>query len=581
MKKFRNKGVVLFLSILMVFSVSSCDIFDLDVNTDPNNPSQASLNLLFSNAILNASSTFAADLNDSAMGFMSLTTSSDDHNMTYSTWNTQWNYLYENPLTDLDRIIVAAKEAGNVPKQLGAAQVMKCYYFTLMVDLWGDVPYSEAFQGDQGVKTPVFDKSKDIYANLLATLDEAIANLSATSSAAIGGDLIYNGNVTRWIKAANSLKLKLLVQSRLATGANDIGAKDQLVALIAAHKAKPIFITSPADDFLFRFAKTQNPDNRHPAYQDGYAGGEAAYTYFGSKFMAEMLANRDPRTPFYFKRQTDKVLNLEDPAQKQTAPCSQRDDCVYGYFPISNYVSNLVFQKPVGDLSADEKDYLAGFFGRDRADPSGVPNDNAIRTTVGAYPAGGLFDDEAEAGGNNQGSGDGIFPMITSWMVKFYLIEAQLTVTGADAGQSNEDLLKSALTDQFARVISLGSAADPDASPELAKWGEIYDWPIEYTLPEDYIEDVVSDYTAFTGNKLQFVLKQAWFANYGNGFEIYTAFRRTGFPGDLQEPLQIPRQFALRIPYGQSEVNLNPNTPVLNYDAPENALFWDVLHYQF
>ena len=151
MKKFRNKGAVLLLSILMVFSVSSCDIFDLDVNTDPNNPSQASLNLLFSNAILTASNTFMGDLNDAAMGFMSLTATNDDHNMTYSTWNTQWNALYEGPLTDLDRIIAAAKEAGNQPKQLGAAQVLKSYYFTLMVDLWGDVPYSEAFQGDTKV----------------------------------------------------------------------------------------------------------------------------------------------------------------------------------------------------------------------------------------------------------------------------------------------------------------------------------------------------------------------------------------------------------------------------------------------
>jgi len=579
MKKFRNKGVVFFLSILMVFSVSSCDIFDLDVNTDPNNPSQASYNLLFSNAILNATATFAGDLNDSAMGFVSLTTSSDDHNMTYSTWNSQWNYLYENPLTDLDRIIVAAKEAGNVPRQLGAAQVMKCYYFTLMVDLWGDVPYSEAFLGDQGVKTPVFDKSKDIYVSLLATLDEAIANLGTASSTAIGGDLIYNGNAGRWIKAANSLKLKLLLQASRATGENDIGAKAKLEELIAAHKAAPIFITAPADDFLFRFSKTQNPDNRHPAYIDGYAGGEAAWTYFGSKFMAEMLANRDPRTPFYFKRQTDKVLNLDDPAEKQTAPCSQRDDCVYGYFPISNYVSNLVFGKPAVDLTGDERDYLSGFFGRDRADPSGIPNDNPLRTTVGAYPAAGLFDDVAEAGGDNQGSGDGIFPMITSWMVKFYLIEAQLT-TAAVSGQTNEDLLKSALTDQFTKVFAVGTAADPDASADVTSWDD-YEWPIDYMTSTAYIDKVVADYTAFSGNKLQFVLKQAWFANYGNGFEIYTAFRRTGFPGDLQEPLQIPRQFALRIPYGQSEVNLNPNTPLLNYDAPENALFWDVLHYQF
>ena len=577
MKKFRNKGAVFALSIVMVCSVSSCDIFDLDINTDPNNPSQASLNLLFSNAILNASSTFAADLNDSAMGFMSLTASTDDFNMTNATWNTQWNYLYENPLADLDRVIMAAEEAGNVPKQLGAAQILKAYYFSLMVDIWGDVPFSEAFRGDQGIKTPAFDEGASIYTSLFALIDAGIANIQATSTATIGGDLIYNGNVARWTKAAYSLKLKLLVQTRRVD--NTAGSKIAELLTLNTSTTGGIFIASAADDFQFRFSKTQNPDNRHPMYIDGYAGGEAAYTYFGAKFMAEMLANRDPRTPFYFKRQTDKVLNLDDPAEKQTAPCSQRDDCVYSYFPLSNYVANLVYGKTAANLSDDERNYLAGYFGRDRSDPSGVPNDNPLRTTVGAYPAGGLFDDEAEAGGDNQGSGDGIFPMITSWMVKFYLIEAQLTM-GATSGITNEKLLGDALTEQMAKVFAVGTAADADASGTVADWAD-YEWPITYKAPATFVTDVVAGYTTFAGDKLQYVLKQAWFANFGNGYEIYNAFRRTGFPGDLQEPLQIPRQFALRLPYAQSEVNLNPNTPGVVYDSPTNAVFWDALKFQF
>ncbi|HTF17946.1 MAG TPA: SusD/RagB family nutrient-binding outer membrane lipoprotein, partial [Chryseolinea sp.] len=413
--------------------------------------------------------------------------------------------------------------------------------------------------------------------SLFALIDAGIANIQATSTATIGGDLIYNGNVARWTKAAYSLKLKLLVQTRRVD--NTAGSKIAELLTLNTSTTGGIFIASAADDFQFRFSKTQNPDNRHPMYIDGYAGGEAAYTYFGAKFMAEMLANRDPRTPFYFKRQTDKVLNLDDPAEKQTAPCSQRDDCVYSYFPLSNYVANLVYGKTAANLSDDERNYLAGYFGRDRSDPSGVPNDNPLRTTVGAYPAGGLFDDEAEAGGDNQGSGDGIFPMITSWMVKFYLIEAQLTM-GATSGITNEKLLGDALTEQMAKVFAVGTAADADASGTVADWAD-YEWPITYKAPATFVTDVVAGYTTFAGDKLQYVLKQAWFANFGNGYEIYNAFRRTGFPGDLQEPLQIPRQFALRLPYAQSEVNLNPNTPGVVYDSPTNAVFWDALKFQF
>lgn len=580
MRKFRNnKGAVLFLSIAMVFSVSSCDIFDLDVNTDPNNPSQASLNLLFANATFEASDIFAGALNDAAMGFMSLTASTDDFNMTNASWNGTWNDLYQIPLADLDRVIVAATEADNVPRQLGAAQILKAYYFSLMVDLWGDVPYFEAFQGDQGIKTPVFDSGSAIYNDLLTLIDNGIANLAEASTAAIGGDLIYGGNVSRWTKAGYSLKLRLLLQMSKV----DASATAKIQALVDQNAATSggIFISSAVDDFQFRFSKTVNPDNRHPMYRAGYAGGEAGYTYFGHKIMAEMLMNRDPRTPFYFKRQTSEVLNMDDPAQKQTAPCSQRADCVYNYFPLSNYVSNLVFAKPAADLTDKESAYLAGYFGRDRSDPSGIPNDNPLRTTVGAYPAAGLFDDVAEAGGGNKGSGDGIFPMITTWMVKFYLLEAQIAL-GVDAKKTNEALLREAIDEQITKVMAIGVAADPQASADVAGWPTAFSsWAVTYKTKTAFLDDVVAGYTAFAGNKLQYVLKQAWFANFGNGYEVYNAFRRTGFPGDLQTPLQIPRQFALRLPYAQSEVNLNPNVPAVVYDSPANAVFWDALKFQF
>ena len=95
-----------------------------------------------------------------------------------------------------------------------------------------------------------------------------------------------------------------------------------------------------------------------------------------------------------------------------------------------------------------------------------------------------------------------------------------------------------------------------------------------------YINDQLSKYDGAT-DKLGIVLKQAWFMNFGNGFEVYNTFRRTGYPKGLQTPMQRPRQFALRFPYAQDEINLNPNTPNVVYDSPTDAVFWDVLKFQF
>lgn len=566
MNRVRNKITVIILTILMMSSVSSCDLFELDINTDPNNPAQASLALLLTNVELNASATFAGGLNNATMGFMALTTSIDDFNMNNSTWNDTWNYLYSNPFKDLDGIIKAtAKQrtdgAAN-PHYEGIAKTLKAYYFSLMVDLWGDVPYTGAFNGDatQQNLAPTFDDDQVIYTNLIALLDEAIAHFAETSPVTVKGDVIYGGSASKWAAAAKSLKLRLLLQ----TSKFDTGAKAQIDALIVAGG----FITSGANDFVFTFGTLNNPDNRHPMYQAGYAGGEAGYTYFGHQFMYEMLLNNDPRRPFYFKRQTKVILNPDDPTDKQTIPCSQRDDCKYGYFPMSSFVTNGLYGVPPSGLTPAQKEFLAGFFGRDRSDPSGIPNDNPIRTTVGVYPAGGLYDDGPEAGGGNKGRGSGIFPMITSWMVKLYQAEAVLALGSPGDAKT---LFQSAMVDQINKVSSLGTSLDADAVA------------ISAAARDAYVNNRLAEYDAAPDNnaKLRVVLKQAWFMNFGNGFEIYNAFRRTGFPNDLQLPLERPRQFALRLPYALDEVNLNANTPEMIYDSPSSAVFWDVLKFQF
>ncbi len=577
MKIFQKKGSGVMLAIAMLFTVSSCDLFDLDINSDPNNPSQASLELLLTNVMLDASSTFGGGLNNSTSGFMAQTSSSDDHNMTNGSWNGTWNFLYSGPLNDLERIIVAATEQGNNPHYLAVAQILKAYYFSLMVDLWGDIPYFTAFKGDQGDKTPGYDDQAAIYADLIQLCDDAVANIALTSPVRVLGDVIYNNGGTsvsaatqmsRWRKAAKSLKLRLLLQ----TSKVDPTATAEIQALITEND----LILTAAEDFQFKFGTLQNPDDRHPWYQNGYSGGEAGFSYYGHQFMYEMLLNRDPRTPFYFHRQTEDILDPADPTDKQTIPCSQRTDCTYGYFVLNGNITNALFARDPENLTASQAAYLAGYFGRDRSDPSGIPNDNPLRTTVGAYPAAGVWDGAAALGGGNKGRGDGIFPMITSWMVNFYKLEAQISL-GVTTGQTDATLLRNALNAQIDKVFLLGASVGGNVDPST------WTFPVAYKTKTTFVNDVVAAYPAAgtASAKLQFALKQAWYANHGNGFEIYNTFRRTGYPNDLQAPLQAPRQFALSLPYAQDELNLNPNTPTKVYDSPSDAIFWDVLKYQF
>ena len=574
MKILKSKNYYLFFALLLLV-VSSCEITDLDINTDPNNASEASLNLLLTSAQFEGVNTFAGGLNDATMGFQGINTSNDDFNFTNASWNGTWNFLYSGPLKDLEEIISGADPEVN-PNYLGIAQIMKAYYFTTMVDLWGDVPYSEAFKGnaEETITEPVYDSGASIYADAFLLIDQGITNLAKSQVVSVKGDIIYGGNLTRWRKAAKSLKLKLLINTRNV---------NSNTAAIQSLISEGDLILSGSNDFQLRFSSLKNPDNRHPMYQAGYAGGEAGYSYFGHQLMYEMLSSKDPRTPFYFKRQTTTILDPEDPTAKQTIPCSQRDDCVYNYFVTSSKVTNGIFGVDPDGLTDSQASYLAGFFGRDRSDPSGIPNDNPLRTTVGAYPAAGLFDKSAGlTGGNKFGVGDGIFPIISSWMVKFWMLEAQIALN-VNTGYTESDLLAEAIGDQMKKVISVGTSADPQASSDISNWPNLYSWPIVFKTENEYINSIISDYptSGSSNQRLNTVLKHAWFANFGNGFEGYNSFRRTGFPSDIQAPLQLIRQFALSFPYAQDEINLNPNTPQKAYDSPSAAIFWDTLKFQF
>lgn len=637
----KRKSLSIIMGMVFLFSVSSCDLFDLDINTDPNNPSAVSPALLLNNVEVDGIASVVGSFNSTGMGFVAQTDASDNFFFNNQSWNGTWNGFYTGPLKDLEELIKATDVDVNAdgkpdqPRYLGVAQVLKAYMFSVMVDWWGDIPYSEAFKGDATpqIKTPVYDDDAVIYADCLALLDKAIANL-ALASPSISGDVIYGGSAAKWTKAAKSLKLKLLIQTRLV-GSN--------TAAIQAMINDPGLITSADDDFVFQFSPSISPDYRHPNYamaSASYGGG-----YQSHQWMYELLKNQDPRLPFYVKRQTSKVLDPADATQRQTIPCSQRSDCVYNYFPLSNFVTQGIYGsspadlatldiktsafgtvstdsavvskwyvragevvragKPVADVvfnnstftiitpqlgivnqtkavgkyvkrgaalgTVASREYLAGFFGRDRSDPSGIPDDVAVRAAHGLYPYGGLYDDVPEVANLNKGKGDGIFPIATSWMVKFWQIEAILALSLTVDGETAASLFTKAMNEQFAKVNSFASK---DASSIPMTSSEITDYVTKWTA--------ALNAAGSNPAKLAVVLKQAWFCNTGNGLELYNTFRRTGLPGDLQVPLQLPGNFALSIPYAQDELNLNPNTPSKTYDNPATGpVFWDVLKYQF
>jgi hypothetical protein len=140
--------------------------------------------------------------------------------MLYASSPASWYSYYVDVLANLDRVIkfnqdpanqgAALNAQGSVNNQIGVAMIMKAIVIKRVTDIWGDVPYSQAFKG-LGNISPAYDKQEDVYKTLISELKAGRDMLNAAQQGPTG-DILYNGNVTKWKKLANSVLLQATLQ---------------------------------------------------------------------------------------------------------------------------------------------------------------------------------------------------------------------------------------------------------------------------------------------------------------------------------------------------------------------------------
>lgn len=220
---------ILALAVAMLLGTSCSESF-LDINTNPNTLPTASPNFVFTNA-LNTSATNLAGTSaaqgSTEIGFYwagqwtqsngyIISTTQFAYNFTDGDFN-YWDIYYDN-LNDYQFVIENA-DTYNQKFLKGPAKIMKTLLFQQLVDFYGNVPYSDALKGISSL-APKFDDQKAIYEDLIKVLDDAIVDLKANTfaSAFTGSDIIFKGNTTKWIKFANSLKMRILMRQARVSG---------------------------------------------------------------------------------------------------------------------------------------------------------------------------------------------------------------------------------------------------------------------------------------------------------------------------------------------------------------------------
>jgi len=160
---------------------------------------------------------------------------------------------YSRILMDLQNIInlntddatkVEANKYGENVNQIAIAKILQSYVFWFITDTWGDVPYATALKGDLNVE---FETQESIYKGIIQTLTDAASSLQ-TSGSPILGDVIYNGDVTKWKKLANSIRVLMALRlSKRYPGATEYAATELKAALNSG------VIESNSDNFMIPY----------------------------------------------------------------------------------------------------------------------------------------------------------------------------------------------------------------------------------------------------------------------------------------------------------------------------------------
>lgn len=213
--KIVNKFLIAVVTVSLF--TASCRKSD-DYFISPNSPSKLTLPTLLSTVEVGTMNSLEGDLARTASilvqqnaGTQSQAQAAQTYGLLESQFDNQWSQLYQN-LENSRQLFELAGDKNHY--YAGMSQVLSVMNWGAITDLWGDAPYSEALRIGEGITQPKFDAQEAILSGILATLDKAIANLQSDVSANVsipnGDDIMFNGDVNKWLKAAYTLKARYL-----------------------------------------------------------------------------------------------------------------------------------------------------------------------------------------------------------------------------------------------------------------------------------------------------------------------------------------------------------------------------------
>lgn len=555
--------------LLATFVLASCsnDLENLNVNTkDPVEVSGESLFAAAQKRIADQMITPNVNLNNNRLWsqYWQETVYTDESNynqITRGIPDNHWDRMYR-VLKNLKRAAKIIKNTDNTftnaqkPNKLAIIEIMTVYVYSNLVETFGNIPYSQAL--DIETTLPKYDDAATVYKKLIERLNTALASMDAEESFGAQYDLIYSGNVMKWKKFANSLKLRMgLVLADVNPGLS----KDVVNSAYAAG-----VFASNADDADYMYAGSA--PNNNPLNNELVLSGRDDYVA-GKTLVSIMNTMKDPRRSSYFDPNINvtlgEVASVTETATGATITFTGNMEDAEGN-PVQPVVDNPTFIKD-DSQSPDEIGTVTSFTNTtiDVINVTNLPKPGDF--VIAATYKGGAIGTKADYSLHSHPGRMmtvGSFPgtIFSYAQVQFLLAEAAARAAegaGYSVGGTAEFYYKEGIKASF------------------AKWGA--------KGVDDYLARPEVDYTQAIANSSsspawkEVIGTQAWIALYNESFAAWLTVRRLDYP-IMTQPASADTGFPVRYRYPVGEQKLNSGNyeaaaSAIGGDKPETQLFWD------
>lgn len=308
---------IIFASLLA--GMTSCSDFE-EININPNNPSTVPANLLLPTIISTTASSITGSGAGAAGQFVQHLNYTGGNNegfgrfvITGASFREEWNGPMRN-VKDINQVLEIA-ESSEQPEYQAVGLICKVQVLQLMTDAYGDIPYDEAGRADEGYEFPHFEHQQDVYQKMLDDLDtanELLKNLSSGTS--IDNDILYDGDLQKWRKLANTLRVRILMRMSA-----QLDVTERIVAVFNNPDEYPVFesiddeatlVYNNSTDFYRWYIQEQNL----PA--DGSGVDFGSELRISEAIVDSLQMHNDPRLTIYTAPTRNSYnANKQDPTQ--------------------------------------------------------------------------------------------------------------------------------------------------------------------------------------------------------------------------------------------------------------------------